>query len=635
MPRLTPAELDVSPDGTPFAPRYRDVYHSAASGPGQARHVFLAGNGLPQRWAGQRAFTILELGLGLGVNFLATWQAWRDDPHRSAQLHYVAIDRHPVLAADLERMLSRLGEFAPLVRELRARWPAALPGTHARAFDGGSVRLTIVFDEVESALRRLDARADAVYLDGFAPDRNPEMWSDRVMRGVARHAHAGTTCATWSASRTVRDALGAAGFDVERRPGFGPKRDMLVGRFAPRRAAPGAVAEAEPRERHAIVVGAGLAGASASAALAQRGWRITIVDAAAAPASGASSLFAGTFHPLVTRDDSLLARLSRAAFLHALDGWEQLGRSGHAVGWSRCGVLQLARHAEPTRAPFDAGAWPDGYAVPVDVREGAERSGLAVARHGTWYPDGGWACAPSLVRAWCAEALATSGAIFAGRRRVVALRRAASGWTAHGDDGGAIASAPVVVLANATDLARLAPLGATLASVRGQVSYLPATAIDPPRAVVIGPGYVLPPIDGRVVVGSSYDTGSTDPAPDLASHQGNLTRLAALAPGLRVHVEAGALEGGVGFRAVVPDRMPLIGPLPDLASAPAGPAEVPPLDGLFAIGAFGSRGLTWAALAGELLAAHLDGGPLPVETDLAAAVDPRRFVRRARRRGRA
>ena len=618
--RLDPADIAFGDDGTPRSPRYGDVYHSADSGPGQARHVFLGGNGLPARWAGARDFTILELGFGLGVNFLATWRAWRDDPARPRALHYVAIDKHPPSRDDLRAALARHGDLADLAHALVDRFPPGLPGTHVRAFDDARLRLTLVFDDVETALRRLGAVADAIYLDGFAPARNPQMWSPRVLRGVARHARRGATVATWSAARPVRDGLRDAGFEVERRDGFGAKRDMLAGRHAPRGEAP--AEDAYDGERHALVVGAGLAGASAAASLAERGWRVTVVDGAPAPASGASSMLAGTFHPIVTRDDSLLARLTRAAFLHALDRWRDAD-----IAWARCGVLQLARrHVDEERFTSDARDWPASYVEAVDAAEGARRSGLPVARAGLWYPDGGWARAPSIVASWLRHAT------FVGGRRVASLARHGATWRAIDESGTAIADAPVVVLANAADLARLTPIGAPIRSVRGQASYLPAGALDAPRAVVIGHGYVLPPVDGRVVAGASYDVGSDLPAPDVASHEGNLARLRALAPALRVDVDAATLDGGVGFRAVAGDRMPLIGGLPDLASSGRGD-RVATRPGLYAIGAFGSRGLTYAALAGEILAAQVDGGPLPVESDLAAAIDPGRFVRRARRRG--
>ena len=635
MPRLTPADVVIDADGTPRSARYDDVYHSAASGTGQARHVFLDGNGLPRRWAGRRAFTILELGFGLGLNFLATWRAWRDDPDRPRWLHYVAIDRHPVDVATLRAALAPFGELAPLAGELADRLPPPLPGTHRRALDDGHVALTLVYDDVEGALRRLAAEADAIYLDGFAPSRNAEMWTPRVMRAVARHAAPGATCATWSTARAVRDALADAGFDVERRVGFGPKREMLVGRHAPRGRPRPATAPYDG-ERHAIVVGAGLAGASAAASLAAREWRVTLVDERAAPAGGASSLHAGTFHPIVTRDDSLLARLTRASFLHLLDRCAALERRGHALAWARCGVLQLARRHldDEARLAADASAWPAAYVEAVDAARGRALTGVPVVRGGLWYPDAGWVRAPSLVAAWCGEAMRDPSSRLIAGCRVASLAQADGRWRALDAQGETIADAPVVVLANAADLARLAPVGATVASVRGQASYLPAGALEPPRAVVIGHGYVLPAVDGLVVAGSSYDVASDDAAPDLASHEGNLARLRGLAPALRVDVAAASLAGGVGFRAVVPDRLPLVGALPDLDRSDGPVDRVAPRAGLHAIGAFGSRGLTWSALAGDLLAALVDGGPLPVEADLAAAVDPRRFVRRARQRSR-
>lgn len=626
--RLEPAIVSHAADGTPYSPRYDDVYHSADSGPGQARHVFLGGNGLPERWRGRDAFVVLETGFGLGVNFLATWDAWRRDPSRPRRLDYVAIEKHPVVRADLAALLARHPEFVDLAAMLVERWPPLLPGTHRRTF--GSIALTLVFDDIESALRRLDATADAVYLDGFAPARNPAMWSPVALRGVARHMRPGATCATWSTARAVRDALAEAGIEHELRPGFGHKREMLAGRLVrPERRRDATLARpARIDERRAIVVGAGLAGASAAAALASRGWSTTIVDAAPAPAAGASSLHAGSFHPLVSRDDSLLARLSRAAFLHTLDAWRELERAGASLAWERCGVLQVERtlaRRGTLRAAVDALAFPESFVRYVEADEARALAGIDVDRGGAWFPDAGWARASSIVRAQLDAALAVGGARFVASTRVERLARAPDGWRAIDARGETIASAPTLVLASAADLARLVPIGATIRSVRGQITLLPACAIEATRAVVIGNGYVLPPVDGRVVAGSSYDLESSDPAPTAEAHAGNLARLAALSPAFALRFDDAALEGGVGFRAVAPDRLPVVGALP------ATPA-LEPLAGVYAIGALASRGLTWAALMGETLASAIEGSPLPIESDLAGAVDPSRFLHRAARR---
>lgn len=627
MTRLEPAIVGFATDGTPFSPRYGDVYHSADSGPGQARQVFLAGNGLPERWRSRERFVVLETGFGLGINFLATWDAWRGDPSRPRRLDYVAIDRHPLARGDLEALLSRYAEFADLASALVGRWPPPLPGMHRRTF--GGVSLTLAFDDVERALDRLEASADAVYLDGFSPARNPEMWSARAMRGVARRMRPGATCATWSTARAVRDALAAAGIETEVRPGFGHKRERLVGRLVrPGRRRDGvAQAPSTGDERHAIVVGAGLAGASAASALAARGWRTSVIDAAA-PASGASSLHAGAFHPLIARDDSRQARLSRAAFLHALDAWRELAREGRPLLWETCGALQLARSRDGDAAlqeTLAALAFPESFVRHVDAGEARTLCGCAVTRGGAWFPEGGWASAPSIVRTWLAVAHDVAGSSLRAATRVERLERTGSHWIAIDARGDRVASAPVVILANATDLTRLAPLGVPLRSVRGQVSYLPPETVDAPRSVVLGQGYVLPDVGGRVVAGSSYDLESTETVPTLAAHEGNLSRLRALSPGIRLVADARRLDGAVGFRAVAPDRLPVVGAVPDAPS-------VEPRPGLYALGGLASRGITWSALMGEVLASRIAGDPLPIETDLADAIDPARFLRRARRR---
>jgi len=478
MTRIEPARPAHAADGTPMSPRYGDVYHSADSGPGQARHVFVGGNALPGRWAARDSFTILETGFGLGVNFLATWETWRRDPARPRRLHFIAIEKHPFLRGDLAALLGAYPEWGELARELVDRWPPPLAGTHRRVFDAGGVALTVVFDDAASALARLEARADAIYLDGFAPSRNPDMWTGEVLRRVARLAAPGATCATWSTARAVRDGLAAAGFALEVRPGFGHKREMLVGRLEPR-GADAAQARGRARgERHAIVVGAGLAGAAATHSLTSRGWRITLVDAAPRPAAGASSLHAGCFHPLVARDDSLLARLTRAAFLHALDAWRELERRGHPIAWARCGLLQLSRKAgdeAALHAAIDELGLPATFVEAVDASEGSRRIGWPIDRAGAWFPEGGWAKAPSIVRAQLDEAMASAGSTFLPARRVHALAKTADGWRALAEGGATIAEASVVVLANAADIARLAPLGAPIRSVRGQASYVPAS----------------------------------------------------------------------------------------------------------------------------------------------------------------
>ncbi len=619
---LVPATLDFSADGTPYSTAFDDVYHSSAGGPAQARHVFLGGNGLPARWRGRERFTILETGFGLGLNFLTTRTAWQEDPERATKLHFVSIEKHPFTALDLVRLHAPHVAFAAQSAELRAAWPMLVPGMHRLEFDAGRVVLTLYFGDVAVAVRDLRLAADAFFLDGFAPSRNPGMWAAPVLKSLAKLAAAGATLATYTAASPVRDALALAGFGMEKRPGFGKKRDMLCARYVgwgpAGRAATGSgsMASVPAADRRALVIGAGLAGSAVCERLAARGWQVALIERHAAPAQEASGNHAGVFHPLVTRDDSFMARLSRASFLHALRHWRTLER----VSWARCGVLQMARDdAEEAaqRAAMAVLAYPANYAVHLGRAEAARVAGAEIAAGGLWFAQGGWIQPVSLAGALLAKAKVSMHFGV----EVARLERNAQGWSALAGDGQTIATAPIVVLANARDAVRLAPLEhLALRSVRGQISHLPADRFPQIRAVLLRSGFVLPPVDGIAVTGATYDLGEEDPEPRADSHAGNLERLARVLPGAESGFDPAALRGRVAFRAVTPDRLPVLGPMPDG-------------EGLYAAFAYASRGILWCSLMAELLASRIEGEPWPVEARLADAVAPARFGPRGRGRG--
>ena len=233
MPFFEPASLSFTADGTPFSERYGDVYHSAGGGPAQARHVFIAGNGLPTRWQGRAHFVILETGFGLGVNFLATWQAWQQDALACTTLHFVSLEKHPLTAADLARAHATLPEFAELSGALREGWPTLAHGAQRIELAGGRLILTLVVGDALETLPDLDVQADAFYLDGFSPARNPELWSPEFCHLLAQRAAEDATLATWSVAGGVRRALQDAGFALSRQTGFAGKRQMLTGHFGP------------------------------------------------------------------------------------------------------------------------------------------------------------------------------------------------------------------------------------------------------------------------------------------------------------------------------------------------------------------------------------------------------------------
>ncbi len=616
---LVPATLAFSDDGTPFSAAYGDVYHSAGGALGQARHVFLGGNGLPGRWQGRERFVVLETGFGTGLNFLATWQAWRDDPRRCGRLHFVAVEKHPFSTGDLAALHAPHEAAAVASAELRAAWPPAVPGVHRLAFDGDRVVLTLFFADVADALPQMRLAADAIYLDGFAPARNPAMWAPPVLKRLSRLAAPGATAATWSVAGEVRQALAAAGFAVEKRAGFGAKREMLVATSIGQ----GTAAPCVPPTRHALVIGAGIAGATACERFAARGWTVELLERHPAPAAEGSGNHAGTFHPLVTADDSMFARLTRAAFLHWSARWRDISAWPATPAWARCGVLQLARderEREAQQRAIAALSFPGEYARLVDAGEAGDCAGMPITAGGVWFPQSGWMQPPSVVRAMLARC--------GGRLRsrfgcpVDSLERAGDEWIARDASGGEIARAGTVVLANAHDALHLSPDAAVrMRRVRGQVTHLPGGRFAALRAAVLRGGYILPPVDGVSVAGASFDFDDEEPAPRAEDHAGNLERVERIIPGATAGLDPASLAGRVAWRATVPDRLPMLGAIDD--------ARGPGLYGAFA---YGSRGLLWAGLGAELVACQANAEPLPLEARLAEAISPGRFARRARQR---
>lgn len=629
MEVLRPARLELADDGrTPYASDYDDLYHSAHGGPAQTRHVFLGGNDLPERWQGKDRFVILETGFGLGLNFLATWQAWRDDPQRCRRLHFVSVEKHPFTAADLAIAQRAWPEFAEIAGQLQAAWPVLSPGMHRLFLDNRQVVLTLVFGDAATQLRAVNASVDAFFLDGFSPAKNPELWTPALCRSLSRLAAPGATLATWTVAGHLRRALEAAEFETTKRPGFGNKRQMLTGRLRSRRPD----RHQPPAERRAIVIGAGIAGATAASALAGAGWQVEIIERAATPATGASCNLAGMLRPLPSADDSRLSRLTRAGYLAT----RALLQSLPDARWSDCGVLHLGRetlHEATQQRTIERLQMPPELMQFIDRESAGRMLGLPVETGGWWFPGGGWVNPESVCRA----ALAAWPERIVQRFNITVdrLERTATGWRLLDGDGKEIGAAPIVIMASgtaATDFAQFAWLPQK--SARGQVSHLPAGATQALAHVVCRHGYAMPAIDGLSLTGATLQYADPDPTVRIDDHRENLARLHLCLPGYAGPIDPATLTGRTGFRPMSPDRLPIVGPMPDPASAPANarlPA-LPRLPGLWCVQGFGARGIVWSALMADLLLSRLEGEPLPLASDLVDAVDPGRFLLKAQYR---
>ncbi|MBM7059673.1 bifunctional tRNA (5-methylaminomethyl-2-thiouridine)(34)-methyltransferase MnmD/FAD-dependent 5-carboxymethylaminomethyl-2-thiouridine(34) oxidoreductase MnmC [Pseudomonas sp. UL073] len=646
------AQITWDDQGLPHSPAFDDVYFSSLDGLAETRYVFLANNDLPARFAALPAdgrLVIGETGFGTGLNFLCAWQLFDQVAPPGAQLHFVSVEKYPLTHADLQRALALWPEFAAYSEPLLAQYRAIHPGFQRLILAGGRVVLTLLIGEALECLPQLDAQVDAWFLDGFAPAKNPQMWNDALYAEVARLSAPGATLGTFTSAGFVRRGLIAAGFKIKRMPGLGKKWEVARGWFQGAAPAPGKPWFARPLRpatpRHALVIGAGLAGCATAASLAARGWQVSLLERHAELAQEASGNPQGVLYLKLSAHGTALSRLIVSGFGHTRRLLEALPRGD---AWDACGVLQLAFDAqEQARQAKLAAAFPADLLQPLEQAEAELQAGVALPSGGLFYPDAGWVHPPALCRA-----LADHPNIrLLTHRDALELRRDGADWQAW-NGAQLLASAPVVVLAGAAEVQRFAAAAALpLKRIRGQITRLPKTSASAAlRTVVCAEGYVAPARDGEHTLGASFDFHSSDLTPTLAEHQSNLALLAEISPDLaaRLQVEqlsSAQLAGRAAFRCTSPDYLPIVGPLADAEAfadryaALAKDARQTPdtpcpwLDGLYVNSGHGSRGLITAPLSGELLAAWLNDEPLPLPREVAEACHPNRFLLRRLIRG--
>lgn len=595
--------------------------------------ALLRGNGLPARWRGCAQFVVLQTGFGLGHQFLAAWSAWRQDSARCERLFFIVVEPHPPSAAALA--LAHQGTpLAGLAQTLALAWPPLTPDLHCLGFEQGRVQLLLALGEVAPTLRKLRLYADAFWLGEQAPDGSASQQA-HIVKGLAALAAPGATLASLHSSTSLQETLTSAGF-VPRLAAADPTGGQTtVADWAPRHSPRRLPTVAMP-ERHAVVVGAGLAGAAAAQALAQAGWQVTVLERHDAPAQEASGNTAGLFHGTVNADDGPYARLFRAAALHAHGVYRAAIEGG--VAGAVHGLLRLDARAgglPAMQAMAQRCGLPAGYVQVLSAEEASAAAGLALPAPAWFYPGGGW-LAPA---AWVAHALLTPGVRLVTGADVHTLQREAGAWVLRGGRGDVLARAATVVLANAASAQQLlAPLGHKawpLRHTRGQVTQF--NAVHSLRLPVAGDGYAIP-LPGAVLCGATREAGEPgDFTLRPSDHQHNLQRLQRLT-GLQAPADAALWQGRTGWRLHSDDRLPIAGavPLANMPSARSGQALhqarlLPREAGLFVLTALGARGITLAPLLAQLVAAMASGTPWPLEQPLADAVDPGRWlVREAR-----
>lgn len=674
------AQVHFNESGTPVADHFDDVYFSNDSGIDETQHVFVAGNDLAERWQQWRnpTFVIAETGFGTGLNFLVAMRAFNEfraanPDHPLKRLYFITTEKFPLPQQDMQRALEAFPALKDEAQALASLYPMGLEGCHRLHFDNHSTTLDLWIGDVHELLPQwhspIKGLIDAWFLDGFAPSKNPDMWTDALFGQMARLSKTGTTFGTFTAAGIVKRGLAGVGFTIKKRNGFGRKRDMLTGVFdrdnenvqhklrLPAGPYYRYVNDSLDKTSKVAVVGSGLAAATACLALVKRGISTTLYFDGDTLASGASGNPQGGFYPQLHSEASIASRIQAHSFLYARQAYDHTIEHAKACGLADvahdfCGVIQLSfndKVAERQNKLAAADVWPEALIKPVDSKEVSDIANLALPYSGLYIGLGGWLSPPQLVTAMIEEALQSGKLELKPNHTYVSheavettKQRVQIRFNFDSAESEEVITADHLILAlgagavNASDFNSL-----SLRPVRGQVEAIPTQMpIEQLNTVLCHKGYMTPVFEGRHALGSTYvkndlstDVRGDETEMNLATHE------QALASTDIVQALQHDGKARAATRLGSPDHQPVVGALHNFDSLkehytmlgvgkPLTSAPVLPSSVVSTLTCLGSRGLTTAPLMAEVLVSSLCKEPLPLSNELLNAVNTSRFMTR-------
>lgn len=626
---LSYAELEVDASGTPSSTQHNDVYFSRGQGVAESRYVFLQHNFLPARWHTLKAgstWVIAETGFGTGLNFFTAATDFLQHAPAHTQLHYVSFEKYPLHASDLTAIASHWPEFDNISQATAAHYPELIPGLHRLQLHP-RITLDLIFGDVLDTLPDWAAAhenmVDSWFLDGFAPSKNPTMWQPVVYQSVFKSLKAQGTLATFTATGHVRRGLEAAGLSMKKARGFGYKRDMLCG-TKPTLATP-----APHLPKSIAILGGGIAAASVATELRDFSGPLTLVWGAKSPADGASGNPQAAIYPLLQADWTLLSHLNTHAFCFSRTFYQQ--HVPHQVHWT--GVELLERSAE------------DKIRQQKIIQRQLYPTSIVQAKaHSLLMPTAGWLNPLAVVSELFQQLIQyreTRGLptqIIKGQP-VKSLERIASQWHIETNSGSYQATNVVLCVGHSLGLAEqavtathihsraLAQANLPIRPVRGQISLLQAGTLENLQHVVCEKGYVLPPQQGVLCTGATFDQSDHSANIKESDNAANIDQLNSM---MHTNFQAHELIGSrASVRATTPDHIPIQGPL---VRASACGKETVSCPGLSVLLGLGSRGFTTAPWLAHAVACNILGKPLPFGERIAKATGTRRFLQRAQAR---
>jgi tRNA 5-methylaminomethyl-2-thiouridine biosynthesis bifunctional protein len=632
-------------NGQPYSPDFDDVYFSADYGIEETEYVFIQHNQLLSRFTDNKKahFVIGETGFGSGLNFLIAVKHWLKLSQPQQTLHFYSIENTPFTLDDMIQAQKFWPELREIAEQFQQQYQVASYGFHRFDLFAGRVKLVLMIGDVEDMLLQMMLNVDAWFLDGFAPGRNPQMWSDNVFSHIKRLSQNETTLSTYTSAGFVRRGLTAAGFSVKKVSATGNKRHMLIATnhilqpTAFKSLQPWYEAELpELKNKTVTIIGAGLAGISNAWAFVKRGYKVHIIEAGSEPGAQASGNPVGMLMPRLSLQDCADGEFYTSAYFYALRCLKNLDAQQSC--WKQTGGIQLAC-SERIKKQIKAYPEDSSLVKVLDASTASELSGIKIDAPVHYYPQAACVFPQKILQRMLDE---MGGAVTVTYNTFVQnISYNNQQWQLLDRQHNIICNTPCLILANAWQLKTFKQAEhIQLQAARGQLSLYKANLQSKKLKLPLSfEAYLMPEYQGQHVSGASFvlDDSSTDLSDD--EFQANFQDVNQWCKDL---FTAEDISGGrASVRAVTPDRLPVVGEVADLTQAnhdyadlhKGKPAHSYPraacLPGLYVNTGHGARGFSSAFLSSELLAAMICDEPLPVSKRVRYALHSSRFLIRS------
>lgn len=657
------ADLAWNEQGYPVACAFDDVYFSNQDGLAETRYVFLEKNQLPERWynASLDHFTIAESGFGSGLNFLATWYMFEQLPeeHRPKQINFISFEKFPLEKNDIMQTLAHWVELKPYAEQLIAYYPTILTqGCQRLVFADGAINLDLWFGDIHESLKQVPSPSSGIvdcwYLDGFAPSKNPDMWTQSLFNQMAALSCNHATMATFTAAGFVRRGLIDAGFDIKKAPGFGRKREMLHGHIERQSTystvSPWFYRNTAEHIDDVAIIGAGLAGASLSYALTKRGIKHHVYESESAAATAASGNRQGAIYPLLNAEQPTLSEFFISAFAYLNQTIQSLHAKGHQIAFEQCGVLHLGYDEKSTKklAKIAQSQWPETLIKPVLAAQASKIAGLTLEHSGLFYPQGSWATPADIVRAMLCEAISSGYGSVHYQQTLAHWQSTTDGKIELHFTNQNRKTVSQLILCNGYQITQISAFEKLpITPVRGQVTHL--KSIEPLsnlETVLCYDGYLTPAHNQTHCIGATHQRQEIKRQLSNEDTQKNIQALQnCIAQPWTNLIRVDESLGRAAVRATVRDHLPLMGPVANIDklisqyptlntdSARESAPKLPLVENVYTLSGLGARGVTSAPLLGELLACELTGETMSISQKVLDALHPARFWIRRLLRG--